>query len=160
MEQPAWIDELRAEAARLLESGDVVMVIGYEEASLPDRARPVFITRPEQTAKLIFDRRCEHNLTTYLTRKELPRDGKLAVVVKGCDLRALPVLQREAQIDPERIITLGVACNGVGPDGLGTAAKCVDCQVRDAAGATHVFGEPAPQEQSGQPQELLDQLLA
>jgi len=144
MTEPRWISSLRQDVVRLLESGEIVLAIGYEQAPLPGKARPLFVRRPADAARLIFDRRCAHNLTVYLTRRELPKTGKIAVMVKGCDLRSLTSLIQESQVDPARVLTLGVACDGVGPDGKGTADKCVHCTVRAAADANRVFGQPAP----------------
>jgi ferredoxin len=96
-------------AKRLLESGKVKCVLGYEKGTLPMRSRPVFIRKPEDADKLIFDSFCENNLATYLPK----RAEKTAVVAKGCDARSIVALAKEKQIAKENLYVIGVVCGGV-----------------------------------------------
>jgi coenzyme F420-reducing hydrogenase beta subunit len=96
-------------AKRLLESGKVKCVLGYEKGTLPLRSRPVFIRKPEDASKLIFDSFCENNLATYLPK----RAEKTAVVAKGCDARSIVALAKEKQIAKENLYVIGVVCGGV-----------------------------------------------
>ncbi len=102
-------ERLRETARRLLAEGTVQVVIGYGAAG-----RPVLITRPEDVDQLVWNDRCLANLTVYLTRKEVKALGKAAIVVKGCDERALVVLEKESQIDRAALDVIGLACDGVG----------------------------------------------
>ncbi|HEY5387729.1 MAG TPA: Fe-S oxidoreductase, partial [Thermoleophilia bacterium] len=81
------MNELRELALKLLTDGTVRVIIGWEDARRG--ARPVFITDPDSTDKLIFDRRCVHNLVTYLNprRDNVAELGKIGLVVKGCDAK-------------------------------------------------------------------------
>jgi coenzyme F420-reducing hydrogenase beta subunit len=107
------VDDLRRIARELLEAGDVRVIIGYESARRG--ARPVFISDPAETDKLIFDTRCVHNLVTYLNprRDHVAELGKIALVVKGCDVKAVAGLLREAQLGREDVVLIGVRCGGV-----------------------------------------------
>ena len=144
--------ELRELARRLLEEKAVQVVIGWEEG--PAGVRPAFVTVPDQAEKLVFDARCVQNLATYLNprRTHVARLGKPAVVVKGCDARAVAGLIRETQIMRDDVVVIGVRCGGVvsRPDGASSltsdtvADRCADCDVREPHLADHLVGEAAP----------------
>ena len=125
-------EELRRAARRVLAEGKVKVVIGYGERG------PVFVTRPEDVERLVWNGGCTGNLTAYLKRKEVRTLGKPAVVVKGCDERALLVLGRESQIDRQSVHTIGMACAGMGEP------KCAACDVRQPRFADETIGQ-APQ---------------
>src|SRR5512133_1808683 len=88
---------LRRSAAQLLSDGTVAAVVGYVAGRRAGSAMPAILTTVEDTAKLIFSPACTNNLSLYLTRskKEVVAKGKLAVAVKGCDLRAIAGLITE-----------------------------------------------------------------
>ena len=132
------IDQLRQTCGRLLDEGKVNVIIGYGQNSADGPAYPIFVTKPEEVGKLVWNERCYANLTTYLTRKDIKALGKPAIIVKGCDERALVVLQQESQIDREALYVIGVACDGVGNP---RAAKCLVCDVHRPRFANEVLGE-------------------
>ena len=146
--------ELQDLARKLLTEGTVQVVIGYEEG--PRTARPAFITDPEKAGNLIFDKRCVQNLASYLNprRKQIVSLGKAAVVVKGCDARAVAGLLRENQILRENIVIIAVRCGGVLTDPESnaelttetTSARCGNCDVREPKLFDYLIGElpPAP----------------
>jgi coenzyme F420-reducing hydrogenase delta subunit/ferredoxin len=121
-------DELRAAARRLLAEGEVKVVIGYGARG------PVFITKPEDAGKLVWNGSCHSNLATYLTRKEVKALGKAAIVVKGCDERALVLLEKESQIERASLHVLGMACEGMGEP------KCESCDTHMPRFADETFG--------------------
>lgn len=128
------LEPLRQTCRRLLEEGTVQVVIGYGQADgLPPY--PVFITRPEDVDQLVWNDRCTANLTTYLKRKEIRALGKAAIVVKGCDERALVVLEKESQLDRSQIVVIGMACGGMGQP------PCETCDVRQPRFADQLIGE-------------------
>jgi len=132
------IDQLRQTCRRLLDEGKVNVIIGYGQDSADGPAYPIFVTKPEEVDKLVWNERCYANLTTYLTRKDIKALGKPAIIVKGCDERALVVLQQESQIDREALYVIGVACDGLGNP---RAAKCLVCDVHRPRFADEVLGE-------------------
>jgi coenzyme F420-reducing hydrogenase delta subunit/ferredoxin len=127
--------ELRQTAARLLGEGSVQVVIGYGARG------PVFVTRPEDVNRLVWNRNCLTNLPAYLKRKEIKALGKAAIVVKGCDERALTVLEQESQIEREKLHVIGMACEGLG------VPKCAGCAVRQPRAADTVIGTAKPAEE-------------
>jgi len=136
--------QLRDTARRLLEQGTVNVVIGYGQASPDGPAHPLFVTTPDKADRLVWNDKCFANLTVFLTRKEIKALGKPAIVVKGCDERALVVLEQESQIARDGIYVIGVACEGVGNP---RAAKCAACVVHMPRFADETLGsvpnEPA-----------------
>lgn len=133
-------DELRQLCRRLLEDGTVRVVIGYGQSSDDGPTYPVFITNAADVDRLVWNDRCFANLTTYLKRKEVKALGKPAIIVKGCDERALVVLEKESQIDRTEMVVIGVACEGVGQP---REPKCAACDVHMPRFSDHVIGKVA-----------------
>lgn len=136
---------LRETCRALLSSRAVNVVIGYGArgggTSGGDAPYPVFVTDPAAVDQLVINDRCYQNLTTYLTRADVRRLGRPAVVVKGCDARAVVVLEQEAQLTREDVYVIGVACAGVGQPRL---AKCRTCDVHTPANCDEVLGADPP----------------
>jgi len=139
--------ELRALSRRLLVEGEVDVVVGFRDGIREETTRPHFATSPEQTEHLVWNRHCANNLTVYLTRPEIRRLGRSAVVVKGCDARALDVLVREHQIARDDVVVVGVVCDGVvdarrGPGDARLLPKCESCTVATPPRVDHLVGDP------------------
>lgn len=144
--------ELRELAKGLLSEGKVNVVIGYEEG--PRGIRPAFITSPSETDRLVFDHRCVHNLATYLNprRAHLRGIGKAAVVLKGCDVRAVTVMLRESQFKREDAVLIGVRCGGVVKDpasreplsASSVADRCPGCTIQEPSMVDHLVGPALP----------------
>lgn len=137
-------DALREYCRRLLERGAVQVVIGYGQDPPAGAPHPVFITRPADVDRLVWNDRCRTNLTAYLKRKEIRALGKPAIVVKPCDERTLVVLEKEAQLERSQIVVIGMACPGMD----GTA--CRSCASRMPRWADVTIGKAeaaAPSEQ-------------
>lgn len=149
------MNELRELAQTLLEDGDVKVVIGWEDGRRG--ARPAFVTAAKDTKRLVFDTRCVHNLATYLNprRPHVTGLGKVALVVKGCDVKAVAGLLREQQLTRDRLVLIGVRCGGVleepaleRPAPLTTetvAPKCFGCDNREPTLVDHLIGEAQPE---------------
>jgi len=149
------MNELRELARTLLTEGTVRVIIGWEHARRG--ARPVFITDPADTDKLVFDTRCVHNLVTYLNprRDNVAELGKIGLVVKGCDAKAVAGLLREAQLTRDDVVLIGVRCGGVleenelpeaaplSPENV--APRCYGCDNREPALVDHLLGESQPE---------------
>jgi ferredoxin len=133
-------EELRQTCRRLLEEGTVQVVIGYGQTDADAPAFPIFVTKPADVDQLVWNDRCFANLTGYLYRKEIVALGKPAICVKGCDERALLVLEKESQIDRSNIVVIGLACDGVGQP---RRSKCEACDVHMPRRADIVIGEAA-----------------
>ena len=137
--------ELRKLAAELLTSKKVDVVIGYGPGALEGRVTPVFIRKPEDAGRLVWNDRCYQNLTRYLRKPEVVAMGRPGIVVKGCDMRSIVGLIVENQLKREGLFVIGVSCQGmirIAPDGkpAGPSPKCVGCQVLAPKGCDTVVG--------------------
>jgi formate dehydrogenase (coenzyme F420) beta subunit len=146
------MQELRDLAKKLLLEKQVKTVLGYE----CDRrgVRPAFITEVEGCDRLVFDHRCIQNLAAYLSprRTNMAQLGRLAVVIKACDARAVAGLIRESQLKREGLVLIGVRCGGVVVDPTDSeqlipeniAPRCIGCEQREPVLFDHLVGEPKP----------------
>jgi len=100
--------KLIIKAASLLETNAVQVVIGFGKGSV-DRTRAIFITKAADCEQLIFDSRCIQNLAVYLTKAEIKKMGKPAIVAPLPVLRSILQLAAEKQITEDSIIVLGVS---------------------------------------------------
>ena len=153
--EPAYYDAVtkavRLEAVKLLNEGTVVAVVGYLSGRRKGSAGPGLVTTPEEAASLVFTPACVNNLSVYLTKAKrgVLKKGRIGIVAKGCDLRALAGLMGESQVKREELFIIGVACAGVygsGPDRTGPlgeeniARKCRECSVHLPQGADLTVG--------------------
>jgi len=142
-------DAIQGEARRILFEGQVSAIVGYAAARRNGSAQPIVISRADDAAKLIFTPACVNNLAVYLTKakKEIPKSGRIGIVVKGCDLKALSGLMGESQLKREELYLVGVPCAGVlastvQPDRELTsdsiAPKCTECDAHMPTGCDFV----------------------
>lgn len=103
--------QIREEAKKALESGDVSLVIGWGEGSMPFRTTPVFIDKPDDVDKLVWSPACVNNLAVYLPK--VAKDKRVGIIAKPCDIRSIITLIREKQIKRENLFIIGIGCSGV-----------------------------------------------
>ncbi|MCP4714389.1 MAG: coenzyme F420 hydrogenase, partial [Deltaproteobacteria bacterium] len=113
-------NRVREIAKEVLGREDVACLIGYEKGSYGFRVAPCVLTSPDEVERLVFSPLCVHNLTNYLTLENIGPlssaeigDGKIAIVVKGCDSRAIAVLLAENGIERDKLVVIGVCSDGV-----------------------------------------------
>ena len=135
-------ESLQSTAAQLLSEGKVAVVIGYGRDCDAPISHPMFIRKAEDAERLVFDDRCFGNLAVYVSKDNVRSIGKIGIVIKGCDLRAINVLLREHVIKREDIVLIGVRCAGLG-DPL--PHKCAVCEAHDPQGCDMVVGDPVQQ---------------
>jgi formate dehydrogenase (coenzyme F420) beta subunit len=137
-------DQLRKLAKELLESGKAAMVIGYGDATLPGRSTPVFITKAADADRLVWNEHCLNNLAVYLRSRPIKVDGKIAIVAKPCDARAIIDLVRENQIKREDVIIIGAVCAGMKDNDSGQLlGKCKTCTQHTPKFYDELIGDPA-----------------
>jgi len=145
----AVTEAIRTEAERILSAGEVTAVIGYAAARRKGSAQPIIISDSADAAKLVFTPASVNNLALYLTKakKEIPKKGKIGIVVKGCDLKAITGLLGEAQLKREELYLIGVPCAGVLASTAHPATeltadtiapKCTECDARLPQGCDFV----------------------
>ena len=103
--------EMRDTARRLLSEGVVDTVIGWKKGNRWYLTTSLFVTRPEDIDRLVYDEFAVGNLATYLLDWR-DKAGKVAVFVKGCDSRGVVRLLQDNQIERERVLVIGVPCSG------------------------------------------------
>ena len=102
-------NEIRKIARNLLTEQKVDLVIGFERGTTPLRSTPCFVRQVEETDRLIWNSFCENNLAKYL----VGRNERIAVVSKGCDVRAIVELIKENQVAREQVTIIGIPCHGM-----------------------------------------------
>jgi succinate dehydrogenase/fumarate reductase-like Fe-S protein len=127
---------LVALSKELIEQGVVAYIIGY--AGKPDspELRPFIARTVADAERLTFTEYAVNNLAVYLTRLAIPKEKKIGIVAKGCDVRSIINLIAENQIARERVFIIGVTCRGVAADPREEnaektlAAKCIPCELK------------------------------
>ncbi len=134
--------KMREEAARLLADHTVECVIGYQKGSKPKTSRPLFVRKPGDVEKLVWNQYCTANLATFLPKlfekPTRPKEGykppRIAMIAKGCDGRSVLGLVKEKQVSRENIVIIGMPCTGMvaaskneasNPEDISRA--CVEC---------------------------------
>ena len=117
------VDEnrLRDKAREVLARDDVRRLIGWKRGTCGFESAPVVITDASEADQLVFDPTCVQNPASFITleeKKPVPRGGepdtrKIAVVVKGCDSRAIVQHLVEKAYDRDSVVVLGAPCTGV-----------------------------------------------
>jgi ferredoxin len=114
------------------------------------------ITSADEAEKLLFSAGCLNDLVVYLTKakKDVPKTGRIGIMVKGCDLKALVGLLGESQLKRENLYLIGIPCSGVLGSLLKPAAeitaetiasKCCECTDQLPVGCDFVPAvKPAP----------------
>ncbi|MCE1189678.1 MAG: 4Fe-4S dicluster domain-containing protein [Ignavibacteria bacterium] len=148
------MEALQKIAKEALASKEAAFIIGYARVPGSQKTRP-FIARDEAEAgQLVFDEYCQNNLAVYLTRIARPKEGKMGIVAKSCDVRAIVALLQENQIKRNEVYIIGVNCSGVVEDPAqplskeNLAGKCNMCQAPQPAGTDTVVGEAKPYERA------------
>ena len=143
------MDDIKTIAKELLTSGKVNAVIGYVKYGNDKRTKPFIAQKPEDIDKFVINNFILNNLAVYLTRAEVSKLGKVAIIAKGCDVKAITALIQENQIKKEDVYIIGVNCNGVTKDfdldfnSGNIAGKCLSCEVRTPKLYDSLIGELA-----------------
>jgi ferredoxin len=103
--------QLQDQAKKLLEEKKVDLVIGFGQGTELARTTPIFIDSPEGVSALTWGPFCANNLAKYVSDYR-NAEGSTAVVVKGCDARAVIRLLDDHQILREKVVVIGVPCPG------------------------------------------------
>ena len=147
------MEELREYAKELLEKGEVAAVIGYTQVT-ERRTKPIIITDPADSSKLVFNEYCLNNLTVYLTKARInamcrtkDKIMKLAICAKPCDVHSIVALIQENQVHRNDIVIISFNCHGAVKDfgfefsGENLASKCITCETHKPLYFDKIFGE-------------------
>ena len=135
-------DIIRARARELLESGEVATFIGWEAGRFTNQTTPLVITNAADADKLVFNDYCVNTLAKYVT--DVLVRGKVGLVVRGCDSRAIIRLINDKVIKREDVYLIGVGCPGMkdrATDEL--LKKCAECTHNNPLICDEMAGEEA-----------------
>ncbi|MCL2202808.1 MAG: 4Fe-4S binding protein [Defluviitaleaceae bacterium] len=105
------LEEMRARARALLESGAVARVLAWEAGEFAHYPTPAFITDPSRLDRMVYDRFCTANLSKYMVDAG-EKPGKTMVFLRPCDAHSLAQLEKENQVQRENAYIIGVGCEG------------------------------------------------
>jgi formate dehydrogenase subunit beta len=105
-------EEIRTKIRQLFEDGTISHFIGYEAGSDSLHVTPCFLKSGQETSRLVWNPLCANNLSKYLLDFKKV-EGKVGIIVKGCDARSVVELLKEHQIDRDKVFIVGVPCRGV-----------------------------------------------
>jgi len=151
-------------AKGLLESKEVSFIIGYTKDRF-GRVKPYIAKSVEDANNLMFDHHSIHNLAVYLTRLKIPENGKVGIVAKSCDIKAIIALIQENQIKREQVYIIGMNCSGVVTHSTdewkkeNIQIKCKYCADKSPMLYDAVAGTAEPFEQPDDTQAVLMQKL-
>lgn len=104
-----YIDKIKKISKRLLDEGNVDMIIGFCKGTMPMMNQPYIARTAEDVDRLVWDSNCGINLTNYLTH----RGETIGIVAKGCDTRNIVTHIIENKIKREQLVIIGVPCKGM-----------------------------------------------
>ena len=115
------LSKLHEIAVEIVSRDDVKYLIGWRRGTFGYRVAPCFIEDAAGVEELIFSPLCISNLATYLTlveklpvpRGQEPDKRKVALLVKGCDSRAVNQLLVEKGIGRDEVVVVGLPCPGM-----------------------------------------------
>ena len=101
--------KLRSEAKALLEQGKADYIVGFEPGSLKFTTTPFITRKTDDIDRLVINPFIINNLAVFLTEVE----GRVGIVVKGCDSRSVVSLIQDNKAARENVVIIGVPCPGM-----------------------------------------------
>ncbi|MDO8577693.1 MAG: 4Fe-4S dicluster domain-containing protein, partial [Dehalococcoidales bacterium] len=143
------ISAIRETAKKLLEEGKVDLIIGFENGTLPSRSSPCFIRKPADVEKLVWNSNCENNLAKYLPGR---KEKVVGIIANGCGSRAIVGLIQEKQVDREKLVILGVPCEGMTDRNSGLLDEtCKTCQHPNPVIYDFLIGDKVKENENSDP---------
>jgi len=104
------MNDIISQVQTLLENKIIDVFIGYENGTRSPR--PLFVYKPEDACKLIFNENCSGNLAVYLTRKDLVEGKKVGIAASFYALKNIALLFGENQLKEENLRVLALSEKG------------------------------------------------
>ncbi len=141
-------DEIRARAKVLLECGEIATFIGWEAGRFHNQTTPLVITDAADADKLVFNEYCVNTLAKYV--RDVVVRGKVGLVVRGCDSRAIVRMVTDQVIKRDDVYLIGVGCPGMKDRKTDEPLKkCAECRHRNPVVCDELIGQavewPAPE---------------
>ena len=105
------MQELILRAKSLLESGEVVRVLGWRKGENVRDVEPAFFGSAEELENFVYNGFCGANLSKYMIEAS-KLEGKTLVFLKPCDSYSFNQLIKEHRVDREKAYIVGVGCEG------------------------------------------------
>ncbi len=102
------------------------VIIGFAQSEVEGITTPLFMRSAEDAKQLKWDAHCTPNLAKYLLEKR----GKVGIIAKACDARAIVMYMVEQQIKRDELYIIGVECPGMKNSDDTSACGCEVCKVR------------------------------
>ena len=134
--------KLRERAAELLAGGEVSTFIGWEAGRFENQTTPIVISDANEAAKLVWSEYCGNTLAKYV--RDVVKRGKVGLVVRGCDSRAIVRLVYDQVIDRDSVYLVGVGCPGMRDRKSGEMLKkCTQCRHNNPVDCDEMIGDEA-----------------
>jgi ferredoxin len=104
-------EKLKNEAKRLLETGEVSVVLAYGKGFDEKHPMPYAAKILADVENIVFNEYCNYNMARYLVR--YPQETKMAIAVKAADSRAVIQLIQEEKVKRENLVILGIPVHGM-----------------------------------------------
>ncbi len=98
-------------AKALLESGEVVRVLGWKKGDMGYNHEPYFFNSTEELTDFVYDGFSGSNLSKFMIEAS-KLEGKTLVFLKPCDTYSFNQLLRENRVAREKAYIVGVGCKG------------------------------------------------
>ncbi len=135
-------DTLRNRAQALLEEGTVDCVIGWEAGRCENQTAPVIIRNAADANTLVYNDYCVHLLAKYPLIDSWA-EGKIGLVVRGCDSRGINLALKDGQIARDKLYLIGIPCQGMKDAETGEdLKKCLECTHRNPVVYDELIGDP------------------
>ena len=126
---------IQVRAAALFEENAVDYIIGFGATRYTDKTRARFVRTADEAKDLVYNEYCTQSLAKYLTDDRWP-EGKIAILARGCESRAINRMIKDNQIDRDNLVILGIPCEGT------SAERCSNCRVHDPVIYDELLWEP------------------
>jgi len=126
---------IREKAASLLKDGTVGYIIGWRETRFPDRCAVSFTHAAEDADLLVWNEYTVPLTAKYLSDDRWP-EGKVGILARGCDSKAINRLINDNQIERENIYIIGLPCEGKSDD------RCLSCTRKNPVIYDELLWEP------------------
>ncbi len=98
-------------AKALLESGEVVRVLGWKKGDMGYNHEPYFFNSTEELETFVYDGFSGANLSKFMIEAS-KLEGKTLVFLKPCDTYSFNQLIRENRVARDKAYIIGVGCKG------------------------------------------------
>ncbi|MBR5001123.1 MAG: 4Fe-4S dicluster domain-containing protein [Firmicutes bacterium] len=105
------MQEMILRAKALLESGEVIRVLGWRKGETAWDVEPAFFDTAADLDSFVYDGFCGANLSKYMIEAS-KWEGKTLIFLKPCDSYSFVQLMKEHRIDRDKAYIIGVGCKG------------------------------------------------